>query len=278
MKKCNAVMIAVIFCLLIQISVHAQQSSAAIKIKSIEPYKIAVSYTKTSNLIFPFTIKSVDRGSAAILVQKAKGVENILQVKAAEPGFTATNLSVVTGDGQFYSFIIDYGSEPSPLNMSFTKDTTDAFLSDTPLNEAELKGLADQVQLQHSFLHKRVREQEMKLSLQGIYLSPKTMWFKLKLSNHSLIDYTPDYIRFLIRDGKHAKRTAVQENKLLPVYLQPSFVVNGNAATDIIYGFAPFTIPASRELIMEVAEENGGRTLRLHISHRAILKARLLEN
>ena len=278
MEKCNRVIMAALFCLLFQISSIAQRPPAVIPTKSIEPYKIAVSYNKTSNLIFPFTIKSVDRGSSAILVQKAKGIENILQVKAAQTGFVTTNLSVVTGDGQFYSFIVEYAAEPLPLNMSFNKDTVNAFLSDAPLNEAELKVLADQVQLQPSFLHKKVKEQEMKLSLQSIYLSANAMWFKMQLNNHSLIDYTPDYVRFFIRDRKRSKRTAVQENKLQPLYVQPSFVVNGNQVVDIIYGFTPFTIPANRELIMQVAEQNGGRSLVLRISHKTILKARLLEN
>ena len=46
--------------------------------KSIASYHMNVSFEKTSNLIFPAAIKSVDRGSEAVLAQKAPGVENIL--------------------------------------------------------------------------------------------------------------------------------------------------------------------------------------------------------
>ncbi|HEY9256658.1 DUF4138 domain-containing protein, partial [Chitinophaga sp.] len=50
----------------------------------IEPMRLQVAYSKTSNIIFPFAISSVDRGSRDLMVQKAKGVKNILQVKAGK--------------------------------------------------------------------------------------------------------------------------------------------------------------------------------------------------
>src|ERR1022692_904991 len=86
---------------------------------SIEPYPLQVGINKTTNLIFPYEIKSVDRGSRDVLVQKAKGIENVLQVKAAIQNFIATNLSVITADGKLYSFIVHYTNDPPLLNLSF---------------------------------------------------------------------------------------------------------------------------------------------------------------
>ena len=40
--------------------------------------------------------------------------------------------------------------------------------------------------------------------------------------------------------------------------------------------FAPFTIPKTKELIIQMGEKDGARTLMLRVRHRAILKARLL--
>lgn len=278
MKKAGGVKILIVICLSIQTISRAQQNVVPLMSGSIEPYRITVSFNKTSNLIFPYAIKSVDRGSAAILVQKAKAVENILQVKAGQQGFASTNLSVITADGQFYSFLVSYSLEPSPLNMSFNKDTVKAKLSDASLNEAELERLSNHVASQHSFLHKKVKEQRMRLFLNGIYLSDSAMWFKLKLSNKSLIDYKPDNIQFLVRDKKRSKRSAVQENLFKPVYGQSSFIVSGNSDHEFVYGFDPFTIPSNQEFIIQVTEKNGGRALLLRISHRVILKAKFLEN
>lgn len=278
MKKASEIVVLIALYLMVQINSSAQQSVATFPTKNIDPYKIAVCFNKTSNLIFPYAIKSVDRGSSAILVQKAVSVENILQVKAAKEGFATTNLSVITADGKFYSFLVNYAAEAAPLNMAFNVDTVNALVSDGVLNEAELQQLSTQVQSQASFLHKKVKEQKMQLLLKGIYLSDSTMWWRMNLSNTSLINYTPDYVHFFIRDRKRSRRTAVQESKIQPFYSESSLVVRGSEEHDLIYSFSPFTIPSNQEFVIQVTEKNGGRTLTLRVSHRTILKARLFEN
>ena len=46
---------------------------------------LAITYNKTTNLIFPYSVQSIDRGSKDILVQQPKGTENIVQLKADKP-------------------------------------------------------------------------------------------------------------------------------------------------------------------------------------------------
>lgn len=111
MKKMNVMMIMGVFLFLTISKTNAQQANG-IQVKSIEPYRLEVSYSKTTNIVFPHAIISVDRGSKEILAQKAKGVENILQVKAAKENFTETNMSVVTADGRLNSFLLKYANEP----------------------------------------------------------------------------------------------------------------------------------------------------------------------
>lgn len=280
MKRISAVLITGIF-FSIQLPVKAQMQDSLVRVEEIKPHYIAITYDKTSNLIFPFAIKSVDRGSAAVLVQKAKGVENILQIKAGWQHFKQTNLSVVTSDAHFYSFIVDYADEPSSLNISFSADTANkrqtAFLSDTPIDQLAMKTLAERVKEQKPFLHKRDQQQKMYLSLRGIYLDQQTMWFTLQLENSSLIHYRPDYIRFFIRDRKRAKRTAIQENELQPLYSDTGSIITGLSSGEILLAFPPFTIPATKELIIQVTERNGGRSLLLPVKYKTILKARLLQ-
>lgn len=280
MNRIRVAMVTGILCLLQLIS-KAQTADSAIRAAIIKPYHITIGYDKTSNLIFPFGIKSVDRGSAALLVQKAKGVENILQVKAGQQNFRQTNLSVVTGDSRFYSFIVDYTDEPVVLNFSFDTNSTgitqNAFLSDLSVNEATLKELCGKVSQQKSFLHGRIAQQKMRLSLRSICLDQQTMWFSLQLKNKSLIRYQPEHFRFFIRDRKRAKRTAVQENELLPVYQSEAKVIAGQSSEKFIMAFPSFTIPKSKELIIQVTEQNGGRSLLLPVKYKTILKARLLK-
>jgi conjugative transposon TraN protein len=262
----------------------AAQSANTIPTKSIAPYPIAVGYNKTSNLIFPYAIKSVDRGSASVLAQKAKGVDNILQVKAGKPDFHQTNLTVVTTDGQLYSFLVDYTNEPSVLNFSFSKDSgateptekDKAVLSGTPLNEAAFKTITEEVCQQKRFLHIRSREQKIRLSLESIWLANKVMWLALQLQNKSLLDYKPDYIRFFVRDKKRDKRTAIQESEITPWYGKADSSVAGEQLQKVVFAFRPFTIPKTQELVIQVGEQNGGRSLVLPVSHKVLLKARLL--
>lgn len=242
----------------------------------IAPYHIDICYNKTSNIIFPYAIKSVDRGSVAILAQKAKGVENILQVKAGEQGFAETNLSVVTSDGQFYSFVVDYNEEPARLNVSFVKDTAEAVIGSKPINEAQFNNIVEVVKNTRPFLQKHTYEERMLLWLQGIYLTHNTMAFRFKLHNNSQVAYTPDYIRFFIRDRKRGKRTAVQESEALPLYSSTAHTINGLEDDTCVIAFAPFTMPATQELIIQVGEKNGGRSLVLHISHRQLLRSKKL--
>src|SRR4051794_40844033 len=81
-------------------------------ISFMDPYPLQICYNKTTNLVFPYNVKSVDRGSADMLVQKAKYADTILQLKAASEGFKETNLSVVTSDGKLYSFLVQYAPSP----------------------------------------------------------------------------------------------------------------------------------------------------------------------
>lgn len=279
MKKISVVLITGIF--FFQLTIRAQMLDNLIRVEEIKPYHIAITYDKTSNLIFPFAIKSVDRGSAAILVQKAKGVENILQIKAGWQHFKQTNLSVVTSDAHFYSFIVDYADEPSALNISFSADTANkrqtAFLSDTPIDQLAMKTLAEIVKEQKPFLHKRDQQQKMRLLLKGIYLDQQTMWFMLQLENSSLINYQPESVRFFTRDRKRAKRTAIQESELQPLYNDTGSVIAGQSSGEILLAFPPFTIPATKELFIQVTEKNGGRSLLLPVKYKTILKAKSLQ-
>jgi len=80
-------------------------------------YPLQITTGKTSSLIFPGIIKSVDRGSREVLAQKAKDVSNVLHVKAAKEDFSETNLTVITADGLLYHFTVRYAADPGVLTF-----------------------------------------------------------------------------------------------------------------------------------------------------------------
>ena len=84
----------------------------------IPPHGLEITYDKTVHVIFPAPVKYVDLGSTDLLAGKADGAENVIRVKAATKYFRQeTNMSVITEDGNFYSFNVKYADEPLLLNV-----------------------------------------------------------------------------------------------------------------------------------------------------------------
>lgn len=255
-------------------------SSTPAKPGFIEPYRIEVSSNKTSNIIFPYGVKSADRGSNDILAQVAKGTENILQVKAGVENFKQTNLSVVTADGRFYSFVLDYASNPSILNLYFGSDSLQTkntvSLTGVSVTEDKLYNAAAAVKKARNFLDYTTKHQRMKAALQGVYLHKDVVWFKFLVKNKSLIGFEPGKVRFLIKDKIKTKRTSIQEREIYPLFTYPCPSIKGNSKNNIIIGLSPFTIPKNQELIIQVEEKNGGRSLYFNLSHKVVLKVKAL--
>lgn len=245
--------------------------------RSITPYSISVGYHETSNLIFPYGIQGVDRGSAALLVQRAQGADNILQLKAARKGFTSTNLTVITTDGKFYSFLVDYAANPRKLNLSFVPEAGTVMLKELPDDEASFDTTVSVIRGMKRYLHLHERNQRVRLSLRGIYLYQGLMYLNLGIRNQSFIAYRPERIRFFFKDKRRSKRTAIQETELKPVYGTTEASASIGKTTQPIFAFSPFTIPDTKELVIQVTEKNGGRPLVLSVSHSVILRARNLD-
>ena len=86
--------------------------------RMIPPHGLEITYDKTVHVIFPSPIKYVDLGSTNLIAGKADGAENVIRVKAARKHFrNETNMSVITEDGNFYTFNVKYADEPLLLNV-----------------------------------------------------------------------------------------------------------------------------------------------------------------
>lgn len=91
------------------------------QIKNVPSVELKINYDKTLHLIFPNQIKYFNIGSTDIVGDKPEGVENILRLKANVAGFSGeTNVSVVTADGRFFSYLVSYSEnqEKTYLNIS----------------------------------------------------------------------------------------------------------------------------------------------------------------
>ena len=274
MKRISAVWVFGVFLAFLSIRTFAQEA----KETAIEPYRLSVTFSKTTNLIFPYAIKSIDKGSRDILVQKAIGVENVLQVKAGKKDFLETNLTVITADGSLYSYVLNYADTPTGINIK----VQNAQLSPQPLAVFTKDATNDQVQKNAEKIalkRKSVDGMDDKssgtsISIKGLYIQDDILYFQFDLQNSSTINYDVRMLRFFIKDKKKSKRTASQEVEINPVFILGNVsVIRSNSEQVVVVAVPKFTIPDKKAFIIQMLEQNGGRNLELNISNKAIFKA-----
>lgn len=246
----------------------------------VESHNVEITYNKTSSLIFPTIIKSVDRGSRDVIAQKAKGVGNVLQLKAGRENFPETNLTVITSDGTLHQFTVTYSAEPVSLAMHFNDAENPApLVFETELTETEMENYASGiVQAKRTIRYYKENEYKIGLALLGIYIKNDVMFYRFRITNKSNVNYDIDFLKFYIRDKARIKRTASQEIEVKPIYVYGNDKsVKGRTSTDLVYALTKLTIPESKHFDVEMFEQNGGRHFELEIKNKTIVKARLLE-
>lgn len=237
---------------------------------------------KTTSLIFPYAIRHVDRGTKDVLAQQVSDAENLLLVKAASENFKATNLSVVTANGQVYCFDVAYIANPTQTVFNLTapsllvsKEIT--FAGDL-MNAKEMEDYAKGILDNPKFIRgiKDIKW-DMMAKIIGIYIKGNLIFYQMALENFSPIDFDVDFIRFYIRDRRKGKRTATQEIELPILYKTGNAQkVYSNGKNLLTFALEKFTVPDAKYFFIEIGEKNGGRHLRLKINNNKLLKAKIL--
>lgn len=227
---------------------------------------LSITTDKTTSLIFPFPIKYVDRGTKDVIVQPVKEDERILLVKAASKQFAETNLSVVTGDGNVYEFTVNYAAQPAVLVMHLP-----------PNKKASISSYAQAILNNPPKRILKVEHGGVISKLTGIYIKDDVIYYQLEIHNHSPLDFDIELLKFHIIDKKRSKRTALQENELVPLYIagNKSKVKSYNFSV-IVVALDKFTLPDAKFLGIQLMERNGGRHFNLKVYNGQILKARVL--
>ncbi|MCD0474069.1 conjugative transposon protein TraN [Flavobacterium sp. EDS] len=278
MKNFNLLMLG--YLLFLSICVFAQKRHSN-NISKIESDSLLIAYSKTTNIVFPFAIKSVDKGSQDVLVQKAKGLENILQIKAAQKGFFQTNLTVITADGKLYSFVLNYNEESPQLNLSLNKTKSgvqEVYFSNEVRNEQDVQEYSKLAFYGKNKLRgEKESNYDIDFSLNGIFIRDEVMYYRIKITNNSKINYDIDELRFFIRDTKKVKRTASQEIEITPIYILNNVVkIEGEAENTFVFALPKFTIPEKKYLAIQLMEQNGGRHVELHVKNTKLVQVTVL--
>jgi len=261
--------------------------------RMIPPYALEVTFNKTVHVIFPSAIRYVDLGSTDLLAAKADGTENVLRVKAALRDFSReSNLSVITEDGNYYTFNVKYADEPVKLSVEMTDFLHDGEAVNRPNNALAIymQELGQESPLLVKLIMQSIyknNDREIKHigskrfgiqhTLKGIYTHNGLLYFHLQLKNSSNVPFNVDFITFKIGDKKVAKRTAIQEQVIWPLRAHNNLMLVGGKRTErMIFALPKFTIPDDKMLIVELNEQNGGRHQSFTVDNADLVRAKVI--
>lgn len=261
--------------------------------RMIPPYALEVTFNKTVHVIFPAPIRYVDLGSADLLAAKADGTENVLRVKAALRDFSReSNLSVITEDGNYYTFNVKYADEPVKLSVEMTDFLHDGEAVSRPNNALAvyMQELGQESPLLVKLIMQSIyknNDREIKHigskrfgiqhTLKGIYTHNGLLYFHLQLKNSSNVPFNIDFITFKIVDKKVAKRTAIQEQVIWPLRAYNNLMMIGGKRTErMIFTLPKFTIPDDKMLVIELNEQEGGRHQRFTVDNADLVRAKVI--
>ena len=259
----------------------------------IPPHGLEITYDKTVHVIFPAPVKYVDLGSTNLIAGKADGAENVIRVKATTRNFREeTNMSVITEDGNFYTFNVKYADEPLLLNVEMCDFIHDGESVNRPNNALDiyLQELGSEspklVHLISKAIHKDNKRHIKHIGskafgiqylLRGLYTHNGLLYFHTQVKNTSNVPYEVDFVTFKIVDKQVMKRTAIQEQVIFPLRAYDyATTVAGNKDERTVFVFDKFTIPADKVLVVEMHEKSGGRHQTFTVESEDIVRARVI--
>lgn len=259
----------------------------------IPPYALEVTFSKTVHIIFPSGIRYVDLGSADLLAAKADGVDNVLRVKAALRDFSReSNLAVITEDGAYYTFNVRYADEPVKLSVEMKDFIHDGEAVNRPNNAMEIymNELGSESPLLVKMIMKSIYTTDrreikhigskrfgIQYTLKGIYTHNGLLYFHLQLKNSSNVPFDVDYITFKIADKKVAKRTAIQQQVIMPLRVHNNLMlIGGKRMERVVFTLPKFTIPDDKHLIVQLNEKDGGRHQSFTVGNADLVRAKVI--
>jgi conjugative transposon TraN protein len=225
------------------------------------------------------------------MIRKAEDAENVLRVKASLKEFEPeTNFSVITNDGRFYSFNVNYSSCPQLLSydlMTMQKAVdkaggNDVLFEELGNNSPSLAGLLLETIYKNDkriVKHIGAKSFGIQFILRGIYIHNGKYYFHTELANRTNVPFQIDFINFKVVDKKIAKRTVIQERPMIPLRsYKPLDVIGGKTTEQNMFLLDQLTIADDKMLLIEIFEKNSGRKQTLQVENSDLIKARLIND
>ena len=237
------------------------------RLEGMESQPLPVTVHKMTNVIFPVDVAAGVRVSRDILAQKVHGVENVIELKALKRDIAQTNLSVYGKDGRLYSFVLHYVEDTSVLDYRVVRegDLPAVRLTGWPVAPATLKADAAVLGGCKGFLHRRAKEDGMRLTLTGVYWRDSLLWLSFALRDRTVMGINSGRLRMYVEDRVPVKRVATQEVEVEPVDADAP-------GKRFVVGLRPMVVKKGKRLVIVVGD--GEREVRLKVKGKVLLGAR----
>lgn|GEM_PF-469971 len=239
---------------------------------------LPVTGRKMTNVIFPVNISSGVRVSRDVLVQKVKGVENVIELKALKKDFAPTNLSIYGNDGALYSFVLRYVEDTTVLDYRVVSDSSGGLatvrLSGWPVAPEQLRKDARLLASRHGFLHRRATNDGLQLTLRGVYLRDSLLWLSLDLRDRTSMGIGVGGLRISTEDKRRVKRTATQELEITPVFADRISALPASGRLAIAVALHPFVLGRGKRLVLEVFDRGADRRVLLRVKGKRLMRTR----
>lgn len=267
-----------------------------ISTKSVKgTYPLFVSNINTVHIIFPSKVMEIDAGNSKVLIQITESFNNVVRVKSLVEDMNPTNLTVMTENGGFYSFALNYKAYPDVLNIKIDNNavmdqqfSTDynidqvvknnLILSKPVLNYTDLKAYATTAANQKVYLKNiGVQNLGIQATLSAVSTAKGLMFYTINIENKSDLDFTADFVKMYIKDADNARKQAIQEEELNITETFPAVMTVVSDSDLNVVIVTPFrTISEDKVIAIEIYEKNGGRHLRFPIVPTTLSKTKAL--
>lgn len=264
--------------LLLVMGMSSRAQEPGFHLEGMASRSLPVTGRKMTNVIFPIDIAAGVRVSREVLVQKVRGIENVIELKALKRDFAPTNLSVYGKDGRLYSFVLHYVEDTTVLDYRVVSDGGVASpavrLSGWPVVPEQLRMDGRTIISRRGFLRRRTTADGLRLALKGIYLRDSLLWLSLDLRDRTAIGFGSSSLRIYTEDKKRVKRTATQELDIAPVYSDGAGALSGRSSRAMVVALHPLSVGHGKRLVIEVSGREGDRQVLLRVKGKTLMRAR----
>jgi len=232
---------------------------------------------KNVALFFPKPIRQGITGASHFVFTYNRETKQYFGLLQAQPG-EASNLLIVTDDGQVYSYILKYAEQLPKLNYFMSK--TESIGTEVPLlvkpkpKQIALDSMEKSLAYYKSFSKyllktnpKRLASKKrngIKLQLQKMVYHKSVTFLVMEVSNTSGITFETNFLKVYSVSGNKKRKASYQRLEMKPIYIcnHPYRIWNGQLLR-FVYVLPKYVLGDKEKLLVELQELNGGRKVKL---------------